>query len=208
MKFALHCLSCALILLGFGCTSTPKKNAAPAPVNSSSGGVGGIGGLSESPDPDEAEKHDGPAYLLRMVDYKTGARLELVNESHTSHLNQYSKVRSDPSRKVTTDEWMTGLIAYLKDQGWSKEVKSGNAPEMAQGALGWSLQLVGPEGTSFIAAPVGVKGNQATRLITMKTAFIQTYNATPGFQAVRAQPGTLPFKVPEYQKEGGKKGGK
>ena len=208
MKFALHCLSCALILLGFGCTSPSEKNAAPEPVNASSSGVGGIGGLSDAPETDEPTKHDGPAYLLRMVDYKTGARLELVNESHTSHLSQYSKVRNDPSRKVTTDEWMTGLIAYLDDQGWSKEVKPGNAPEMAQGSLGWSLQMVGPDGTSFIAAPVGVKGNQAKRLITMKTAFIQTYNATPGFQAVRAQPGTLPFKVPEYQKNDAKKGGK
>ncbi|HUR28157.1 MAG TPA: hypothetical protein VM509_08215 [Planctomycetota bacterium] len=214
MKFALMSLSCALILLGSGCTSSEEKPA-PSPVTSdtSSAGIGGIERLSDATDTPASSRsaaERGPAYLLRYTDYKSGIRMELVNESHTSHVDQYSKLRaqSDASRKVTSDEWMQGLVAYLDDEGWSKEEQQGNAPSMAKGSLSWSIQSVGPDGSSFIAAAPTMKGAQIKRLVTMKNAFIQTYNATPGFQAVSAKPGTLPFKVPEYGSPLKKKGGK
>ena len=198
MKFALTSLLCALIPLGFGCTSTEKQDSKPAAIPASGSGVGGIERFSEISEETAAPAAPkGPAYLLRMIDYRTNIKMELVNESHTPHAEQYSKVRADPSRKVTTDEWMSGLIEYLDDQGWSKENKGGNAPTMAQGSLAWSLQLVGPDGASYIAAPLSMKGSQATRMVTMKNAFLQTYNATPGFQAVQNEPGKLPFKAPE-----------
>ena len=137
------------------------------------------------------------AYLLRMVDYRTGARMELVNPAHTTAVEQYSKVRADPARKVTEEEWMSGLIQYMEDEGWSKEQREGSAPSTA-GGLRWSLERSGPDGTSYVAAGNDAKGAELKRLLAIKNAFIATYSATPGFQAVRSEPGKLPFKVPEY----------
>ncbi len=211
MKFALMSLLCALIPLGFGCTSTAAKDTQPAadPANAvSSAGAGSLLGTVDGANPDaKSATPKGPAYLLRLVDYKSGVHMELVNESHTSHVDQYSKARSDFSRKVTTDEWMKGLIDYLGDQGWSKEEQRGSAPAMAQGSLRWSLEVVGPKGTSFIAEGKDTKGSQLTRLRTMWGAFIQTYNATPQFQAVHAAPGQWQFKAPEYADPSKKKAG-
>ncbi len=199
MKFALMYVLCALIPMGSGCkssdpTATSTVQAAEARDAS--------GESQEKPQP------KGPAYLLRMVDYRSGARFELVNPSHTTAVSQYSKVRSDPSRKVTDEAWMTGLIEYIKDQGWSKDEKRGSAPTMAKDSLRWSLEMTGPDGTSFVAEPMDAKGSQRTRLRTIQKAFLDTYNATSGFQAVRTESGKLPFKGPDYQQTPTKKGGK
>lgn len=199
MKFALACLLCALIPLGSGCKSS-SPDTSPAASEAT-----GTGDASATEAADGSAKPKGPAYLLRMVDYRSGARFELVNPSHTSAVTQYSTVRSDPSRKVTSEEWMTGLVAYMKDEGWSKEEKRGSAPSMAKDSLRWSLEMVGPGGTSFVAEPMNATGSQRTRLRTIQKAFLDTYNATSGFQAVRSEPGKLPFKVPDYQTMPGKR---
>ncbi len=195
MKFALICVLFALIPLGSGCKSSDSKAQAAETADPSGEGA-------------EKTQPKGPAYLLRMVDYRSGARFELVNPSHTTAVNQYSTVRSDPSRKVTDEAWMTGLVEYIKDQGWSKDEKRGSAPTVAKDSLRWSLELTGPGGTSFVAEPMDAKGSQRTRLRTIQKAFLDTYNATSGFQAVRTESGKPPFKVPDYQQQPSKKGGK
>ena len=214
MKFALAMLLCALLSFAAGCASQKSDHAgepAPAqdpldfePIGSAASLAEGtnIGARAEAP---VKAKPKGPAYLLRMVDYKSGVRLELVNESHTAPIDQYSKVRSDGSRKVTSDEWMSGLIEYLRDNGWSKEEQDGNAPAQARGSLRWSLEMVGPDGANFVGEASDAKGSQLKRLRTIQKAFVDTYNATQQFQAVTVQDGVLPFKVPDYQ---AKKSGK
>ena len=205
MKFALAIFFCVLISFGSGCaspksggSSSSSESTAPAEPIGSAASLSGTPG-SELEDPTAApKKPKGPAYLMRMIDYKSGARLELVNESHTEPIKQYSTVRSDPSRKVTSDEWMNGLLGYLRENGWSKEQKSGSAPTMARDSLRWSLEIVGPDGTNYVAEAPDTKGSQRTRLKTLQKAFIDTYNATQSFQAVSAQDGKLPFKVPDY----------
>lgn len=202
MKFALMFVLCALIPLGplgSSCKSTDPKAPASAQAADTSD-TSGEGGEKSQP--------KGPAYLLRMVDYRSGARFELVNPSHTTAVNQYSTVRSDPSRKVTDEAWMIGLVDYIREQGWSKDEKRGSAPTMAKDSLRWSLEMTGPGGTSFVAEPMDAKGGQRTRLRTIQKAFLDTYNATNGFQAVRTESGKLPFKVPDYQKTPPTKGGK
>jgi|SRR5690349_4573094 len=215
MKFGLLILLLASIPLGFGCKSEdrgPEVSAAPSHTDPALSGVGGIGGVSHAAAAETESRpvgEKGPAYLMRFVDYRSNLHFELVNESHTSRVDLNSKVRTDPSRKVTNDDWMAGLIQYLGEQGWSKEVKQGSAPSMAKGSLNWSLQITGPDGTSYIASAPNMKGAQLERLIAMRDAFLKTYNATLGLQAVKAQPGTLPFKVPDYPypKAPKKKGG-
>jgi len=214
MKFALALLLCALLPFAAGCASKkPERAPEPAaaqdglefePIGSAASLGAGVNRSSETDEPVKA-KPKGPAYLLRMLDYKSGARLELVNESHTAPIDQYSKVRNDRSRKVTSDEWMSGLIDYLRDNGWSKEEQKGSAPAQARGSLRWSLELIGPDGARYVAEAPEAKGSQLTRLRTIQKAFIDTYNATPQFQAVTIQEGELPFKVPDYQlKKSGK----
>ena len=202
MKFALIFVLCALIplcALGSGCKSSDPKAPATAQA-ADAGDVSAEGGEKSQP--------KGTAYLLRMVDYRSGARFELVNPSHTTAVSQYSKVRTDPSRKVTDEAWMLGLVDYMKEQGWSKDEKKGSAPPTAKDALRWSLEMTGPGGTTYVAEPMDSKGSQRTRLKTIQKAFLDTYNATSGFQAVRTEAGKLPFKVPDYQKLPPTKGGK
>ena len=204
MKFAPLCLFFTSIALVAACNSEGPRAAEP----SSKAATAPPSDAKAEPGAAEADKSpEGPAYLLRLIDYRNGARLELVNPAHTTPVNQYSKVRVDASRKVTDAAWMTGLVRYLEDEGWAKEEKRGSAPTMAKDALRWSLEMDGPKGTSFIAAGMDTKGSQLTRLLKLKDAFVATYNATLGFQAVRSDPDKLPFKVPEFPPPS-KKGGK
>jgi hypothetical protein len=188
MKFAPLGLSCVAVLCATACTSAPSDSAR---VESASAETGA------------QPKPKGPAYLLRYVEYRSGTRLELVNPAHTTAVEQYSKPRSDPSRKVTSSEWMEALVEFLHDQGWDAEVRAGKAPTMARDSLAWALELTGPEGTSFVALPIGAKPDQKKRLLTLMAAFLDTYNATPGFQTVQAEPGKLPFKQPQYSRKPG-----
>lgn len=190
MKFALCCLLFALSVFAGSCKSSDTAEGSNSAVESTEAGT--------------PPKPTGPAYLLRMVDYKSGAKMELVNPAHTTAIDQYSKVRADAGRKVTSEEWMAGLLEFFEDQGWSEEVQSGTAPKLAQGVLRWSLEMTGPKGTSYIAEPMDAKGSQRTRLRTMQKAFLDTFNATLGLQAVKVQ--GLPFKTPDMPPP--KKGGR
>lgn len=197
MKFALLGLSCAMLVFGPACTSNP-----PASSGSSNAAAGSTGsdGAEEAAKPHTPK---GPAYLLRYIEYRSGTRLELVNPSHTTAVKQYSTVRQDPSRKVTSEEWMDELVQFMAEHGWTEEVKAGQAPTMAKDSFSWALELTGPQGTSFVAQPVGARDSQLKRLLTLKAAFLDTYNATPGFQTVQTEPGKLPFKQPQYGRKPG-----
>lgn len=196
-------------LLGPGCASAERDSGSSrADTSAPSQPAHSVGALSdgsasptEEPSAEQAQPK-GPAYLLRMVDYRSKARFELVNHSHTTPLAQYSKKRPDPSRKVASDEWMTGLLGYFRENGWDKEVRDGAAPAGANGSLLWSLELVGPDGTTHIAEPTNATGSQRTRLRTLWKAFLDTYNQTPGYQAVEIRDGKLPFKQPKLPGEG------
>lgn len=196
-------------LLAPGCASAERgSNSARVDSSAPSQPAHSAGALSDNSaqstdEPAKAQAQPaGPAYLLRMVDYRSKARFELVNHSHTAPLAQYSKKRPDPSRKVASDEWMTGLLAYFRENGWDKEVRDGAAPAGATGSLLWSLELVGPEGTKHIAEPTNASDSQRKRLRIMWKAFLDTYNQTPGYQAVEIRDGKLPFKQPELPGKG------
>jgi hypothetical protein len=205
MKFALETLLCALLSLAVGCASAksspasaPSTNSQPSTALDSAASLG-FGLTEEEINAPDKVKPKGPAYLMRMIDYKSGARLELVNESHTSAVDQYSKVREDNTRKVASDDLMRKLIAYTREEGWSKEAVQGSPTGLTRSSALWSLELVGPDGSSYITQPFKVEAAQRKRLRTIQAAFIDTYNATQGFQAARVREGELPFKVPDYQ---------
>jgi hypothetical protein len=168
--------------------------------------VGGLAACSStgSDDGDEAPAEKGTPILLSFVDYRTGARSELVNESHTSKLEQYSKPRSDAARKVQSDELVAGLVEYLEDNGFRKLAASGDPPYLTGGQFYWTLQLVEPERRCYVAAGRNTSLADKQRLHAFSQAFLGVYNHTDGWQAVEVKPGEMPFKGPNLKPGGGR----
>jgi len=162
---------------------------------SSSGAAGGA---------DEAGGAKGEPLQLIFVEYKSGARMELVNESHTSKLEQYSQVRTDASRKVQSDEMISALVDYLEDNGFRKLAVPGDPPYLTGGQFYWTLQLVEPDGQAYVAEGRTTSPADKQRLRVFSQAFLSTYNYTQGWQAVEVKPGELPFKGPNIRQGGGR----
>ena len=60
------------------------------------------------------------AWRVGLRDYRTGRNFELVNETHTSRVEQYSTLRDNADRKVQSDEIVAkrvegGVQKYLKE---------------------------------------------------------------------------------------------
>ena len=162
--------------------------------------TGGSGGRSSSGDGAEGEP-----IILVYTYFQTGASMELANESHTNRLNQYSEPRSNANRKVQSDDLMKDLIDYLDAKGFSKEAIQGDPPYMTGGDLSWTLQLERPSGKSYVAESKTSSTREKRRLRIYSQAFLSTYNATQGWQAVKIESGEMPFKGPNLKQTGGKR---
>lgn len=162
----------ALVLLGLtGCSST-------------SGDGDGDGGAKGEP--------------LRVTyhSFNTGQELELVSEAHTTRLEQYSEVRADANRKVQTDEVMQALVKVLDDYGFYKYAQEGSFPAEGAGRYAWALQIERPDGAVHVLAHPGLSPEAVKDLQRYMIAFVDTYNATYGLQAVDVEPGEEVFKTP------------
>jgi hypothetical protein len=159
------------------------------------------------PAADPSQPKAANAICMTLVDYKSGARMELVNASHTDPVEQYSTVRNNAARKVQTDDLMDGLWGYLKEQGFERDSRAGRAPDKAVGSLRWSLQVQSPEGIAYVAEPEDASASARQHLRIFSKAFIDTYNATQGWQAVKVRDGESPFQGPNL-KPSVKKGNK
>ena len=162
--------------------------------------TGGSGARSSS-----VQEAKGQPILLVFTDYRTGARMELANESHTDRIKQYSEPRSDANRKVQSDDLMKGLVAYLDDQGFSKDATPGDPPYMTGGDLRWTLQITRPFGESYVAESQTSSTREKLRLRIYSKAFLDTYNHTQAWQAVQIESGRMPFKGPKLGPAGGKR---
>jgi hypothetical protein len=152
-----------------------------------------------SPSSDE-EGEDGPALRVTYLSYTTGQRLELVSEGHTSRVEQYSEVRADASRKVQTNEVMVGLVEVLDDYGFDDYAVAGPMPADPGGDGGritWALEIDGPDGARHVLAHPGLTPEAARDLQRYMLAFVDTYNATYGLQAIETEPGEDVFKTTE-----------
>jgi hypothetical protein len=65
-----------------------------------------------------------------------------------------------------------------------------------RGGYRWSLAISGNNGTSFVAEAENASDRERKRMLVYKKAFVDTYNATQGWQAVQVQQGELPFRAP------------
>ncbi len=145
---------------------------------------------------DGAEGSTGNPARVAYVDYRTQRTFELVNESHTGRIEQYSAVRQNANRKVQTDEVLAGLIEFMRGEGFARLARPGPAPQGSEGSVAMALEI---EEGGAVEHVLGFKGmppkdNQA--LITLWQGFLEIYNATYGLQAVESQGDSLPFENP------------
>jgi hypothetical protein len=167
-------LYCALALLSFACQSSASSG-------------------EPKPSP------NGPL-CVAYTDYRSAQKLELVNESHTGRVEQYSKVGETANRKVQSDDIVDALIEHLDDEGYSKLAQAGHAPAKGDGRWLWSLEIERASGTTYVAMPSGLSTEQKAPYRALWDAFLATYNATYGLQAVKVKAGETPFKAPEPPK--------
>ena len=144
---------------------------------SATSGPGGGGG----------DPADGEPVRMRLVHYLQGIRFELVSEAHTPRLEQYSTVADKEwlkaSRKVASNQWMSGLRDYLDRQGFSRDAEPGGAPDGARG-LRWSLEVEDAHGLRHVSYLGSEELSVQRRMNTYQKAFIDTFNSTQAFQAV------------------------
>jgi hypothetical protein len=143
------------------------------------------------------DEDEGTPLRVTYHSFTTGQRLELVSEAHTSRLEQYSEVRADASRKVQSNDVMAGLVEILDDHGFDRYAHEGSMPEDGGGQFTWALEVEGPDGPRHVLAHNALSEGEARDLQRYMLAFIDTYNATYGLQAVETAPGEEVFKTPE-----------
>ena len=140
----------------------------------------------------------GPARPQRVawIDYRSNVRLELVNETHTGRVEQYSSTRKDASRKVQTDEVMSGLIEVLRDEGFGKQARSGPMPLGSDGRSVMALEIDDNGAIEHVVAWKGMPARERTAILSMAQNFADLYNATYGLQAVDVGLDESPFENP------------
>ena len=145
---------------------------------------------------DEGGAAEAQALRVSYRSYSSGQLLELVSEAHTSRLEQYSEVRADAGRKVQTNDVMQGLVELLAANGFDEYAAEGPSPADGGGRFTWALEVETPEGPRHVLAQPGLPAQANKDLQRYMVAFVDTYNATYGLQAVDVTPGREPFKGP------------
>jgi len=142
----------------------------------------------------------GPARPQRVawVDYRSQVLLELVNESHTGRVEQYSQVRSraEASRKVQTDEVMAELVRVLRELDFAERALPGPMPRSGNGTNMMGLELDDGGQVSHLLAWRGMPAEQRLAFLDMANNFAEIYNSTYSLQAVDVGLDESPFENP------------
>lgn len=142
----------------------------------------------------------GPARPQRVawVDYRSNVRLELVNETHTGRVEQYSTTRKldEAARKVQTDEIMSGLIEVLNEEGFAQQARPGPMPLGSDGQGVMALEIDDAGAIEHVMAWRGMPAEERTAILRMAQNFAELYNATYGLQAVEMGLDESPFENP------------
>lgn len=169
-------LSLSLALLAGACSSSPSSH-----------------------DRADGANVEGSPLRVTYISYKNNKHLELVNEAHTGRVEQYSQVRRDASRKVQTNDVMVGLVEVLEENGFEEHAMAGGAPTQ-QGIMAWALEVESDKGLRHVGGVPGMSPDDNRELLRLAAAFLDTYNATYGLQAVKLKPGQSPFGELEHKK--------
>jgi hypothetical protein len=133
---------------------------------------------------------------VAFLDYRNGTHLELVNETHTGRVEQYSTVRGDASRKVQTDEVMQGLVEVLRKRGFDSLARPGPAPRASDGQGVMALEIADGERVEHVLGWRGMPADERAELLALTQNFVDLYNETYGLQAVDVKQGDTPFENP------------
>lgn len=153
-----------------------------------------------------AARGSSSALLVTLHDFKTGESFELASESHTERVAYYSDARADAARKVQTDEIMSAFVGEIERQGLARHAQAGRAPTLAPGGvISWGLEVArGPDSSHWLvgkgSAPADWQEFQKCR-----DTFLQLYNITVSFQAVRNDSGRGFFGEKPRAAAGGKR---
>ena len=156
-------------------------------------------GPSSRDDDGGSKEIEGSPLRVSYLSFSSGQHLELVNEAHTGRVEQYSQVRNDASRKVQTNDVMTGLIEVLEKNGFRKHAIEGGAP-VERGVMAWALEIEDDKGLRHVGAVPGLSADDNRDLLRLAAAFIDTYNSTYSLQAIKLEPGKSAFGELEHKK--------
>lgn len=127
---------------------------------------------------------------VRFLDYASGQKLELVNDSHSDRTQVYSSTKKleDAFVKVTPDEVLDETIANFEKSGFFERAVPGSAP--LEGAPGVSRALEVERGgkTHFWAIAKSAADAERKRFSECTTLFTFVYNNTYQLQSVERAP--------------------
>jgi hypothetical protein len=137
----------------------------------------------------------GGARLVTLRDFRSGQRFELASESHTQRVSYYSDARSEAARKVQSDEVMAALVDELERQGLADHARDGRAPALESGGvLRWGLEVQEGERARHWLIGQGSGASDWQEFQRCRDTFLELYNVTVSFQAVRNEQGKDFFK--------------
>ncbi len=143
----------------------------------------------------------GPgAWRVGLRDYRSGRNFELVNETHTSRVAQYSTVRDNADRKVQSDEIVAELVGWLDSEGFGSLAQTGAAPTEKSADRVWVLEVQGPDGPRHLLVTKSTSPESYAICRKLKAGFLDIYNATYAGQAKQMAEGETPFLAPELPK--------
>jgi hypothetical protein len=125
--------------------------------------------------------------LVRFVDWRSGQRLTLVDESHTERSTLYSTTKSidDAGTKVASDEILEETVKFFTDQGFFSHALPGPA---ASGGQAQSLDVETPQKTVHMDLAAGIKPADAEVFRKCRNAFADVYNRVYQLQSVKEAP--------------------
>ncbi len=154
-------LSCALALAFASCASASKSQAGDDPAATR-------------------------PLLVRFVDWRSGQRLTLVDESHTDRAKLYSSTKpiAEAGTKVTTDESLEETLRFFEDQGFFKRAR----PGAAAGGGAQSLEVETPAGTVHMDLDATTSAEDAGVFRVCRNNFADLYNSVYQLQSVKEAP--------------------
>ena len=135
---------------------------------------------------------------VSFFDFRNGTCIELVNETHTGRLEQYSErvARTEATRKVQTDEIMSSLVDMLRDEGFDDQAQSGPAPRQSDGQSVLALEIEDGDKVEYALGYKGMPADRRQKLLALVGTVVEVYNQTYGLQAVKLKEGETPFENP------------
>jgi len=135
---------------------------------------------------------------VSFFDFRNGTCIELVNETHTGRLEQYSErvTRTEATRKVQTDEIMSSLVDLLRDQGFDDQAQPGPAPRESDGQSVLALEIEDGDKVQHALGYKGMPTEARQKLLGLVQNVVELYNQTYGLQAVKLKEGETPFSNP------------